>query len=121
MFNSSAILKEEEDYKKLNLAPEQRAIVEQLGAVLNNYLELSKLATLGFIWKSIRDWQVKYSRSISELSNSPPQDRLASVKEMSETLKIYLIKVLRRTEDENTIKRAVDSMYRFYSAQFSKR
>lgn len=121
IFKPEFIQKEEEDFKRLKLAPEQRAIVEQLAAVLNKFLPFSKLATMGFIWKSIRDWQIKYSRSISELSTTTPEDRVRSVREMTDTLITYLTKVLRNMQDEDQVKKACDSMYNFYVQNFAYR
>ncbi len=121
IFKAELIEKEEEDFRRLKLAPEQRAIVEQMADVLNQYLSFSKLATMGFIWKSVRDWQVKYSRSIAELATSTPEDRVRSVREMTDVLASYLIRVLKRTQDEDQVKKACDSMYDFYVQHFSTR
>ncbi|RMG37367.1 MAG: hypothetical protein D6732_06850 [Methanobacteriota archaeon] len=121
IFKQELIAKEEEDFKRLKLAPEQRAIVEQMADVLNQYLSFSKLATMGFIWKAVRDWQVRYSRSIAELSTSTPEDRIRSVREMTDGLASYLIKVLKRTTDEEQVRKACDSMYNFYVQNFSTR
>ncbi len=121
MFKQQLLQKEEEEFKKLTLAPEQRQIVTALGNVLIKFIDIPLAPTLGFIWRSIKDWQVKNKRSISELSNSSVNDRINSVHEMAENLKGYLKRVLRSASDEQKIEEGVDKMFEFYKSQFSTR
>ena len=121
MFNQQLLQKEEEDFRKLTLAPEQRQIVEALGKVLIQFIEIPLMPTLGFIWRAIKAWQMKYKRSVSELSTSDTEDRVNSVYEMTQTLKVFLKKVVRSEEDSVKVDDAVNKMFNFYKSQFSNR
>ncbi len=121
MFKKQLLQKEEEEFSKLTLAPEQRQIVTALGNVLVKFIDIPLAPTLGFIWRSIKDWQVENKRSISELSTSSVDDRVNSVHKMTENLKGYLKKVLKSPSDEQKIDEGVDKMFAFYKSQFSTR
>ncbi len=120
-FDSSAIEKEERNFRQLSLTKDQRNIVEALAEGLIQKIEISKLAAMGFMWRAVREWQVTNSMTLAQLEVSPPKERMLAVRQMSEIVKGYLINVLRNSEDENTVRRAADSMVSFYISKFSMR
>ncbi len=121
LFSAAALDDSEFQYKQLTLAPGQRQIVEGIGAVITKYLDIRPMAIRGFIWFSIREWQMKNKRKIEELQNSTPEDRIQSVGYMFGLLKEKLIRILVNKADKEIIENAVDNAFQFYKTNFANR
>ena len=121
LFSTTALDDSEFQYKQLTLAPGQRQIVEGIGAVITKYLDIRPMAIRGFIWFSIREWQMKNKRKIEELQSSTPEDRIESVGFMFDLLKQKLIRILVSRSDKEVIENAVDNAFQFYRSNFANR
>lgn len=120
-FNQEAITEAEEDYSKLQVSAEQRPIIEGVANVLSNYVNISKIALKGFIWRVVKDWQKKHSKAASEIATMNPEDRVKNIGEMFDMLNDYLAKILRSSDQKAALSEAIDDGFEFYKSEFAQR
>ena len=118
-FQSDAVKQAERDYAKLQLHPVQRRNVEQMCGIISEYIGLSPLATKGFFWKSLKDWQVKTKQPAEIIVKVSPEERAKIVKEVYTIMEEkYLAKILKRFEDRQRLRNAMNAAYKYFYEHF---
>ena len=95
------LVKEAEDYyKKLRFASDQKDIIIEFGKLMKKFIPLSERAIKGFIWRSLKEWQLNFKRDFSEISKLDPENRIEAVVQIIEIFGARLKKVLIKKEQE---------------------
>ncbi len=116
-FIEKELAKAETDYSKVQASPEQKTVIDQLAELLSRYTGMPKLPMKGFLWKAMKDWQLKNSMTCHAVLEMPYAGRLRSVREMLTILEEkYLRKVLRHSTDQYRLKKAIDSAFIYYQS-----
>jgi len=121
MFHKDELKKAEEDFSKVQYKKNQRDIIISLSKVLCEYIPISDVAMRGFMSSSIREWQKKEGKTISDVIQMAPQDRANNVKEMFINLANRLVKVLRTSDNEKVVRNGVNSAFDSYVKKFATR
>jgi len=121
LFQTELIQQEERNYERLELAPEHRPMMEGIAKILGQFLEISHIALKGFIWRSLKQLQVDHNVTIEEIASMTPQERGKYAIEAFDSLRGFLYKILRNTEDKTVIDEAVNKGIEFYKQNFMNR
>ncbi len=121
MFHKDELKKAEEDFSKVQYKKNQRDIIISLSKVLCEYIPISDVAMRGFMSSSIREWQKKEGKTISDVIQMAPQDRANNVKEMFINLANRLVKVLRTSDNEKIVRNGVNNAFDSYVKKFATR
>ena len=78
-FNNKDLTDAEDYYKKLHVEPSQRRIVRALAKVMVKYIEISEMSIMGFCWRALGEWQTIHKKSVSDIANMTPENRIKSV------------------------------------------
>ncbi len=114
-FIEKELIKAENDYSRVQASPEQKIVIDQLAELLSRYTGMPKLPMKGFLWKAMKDWQLRHNTACHAVLELPYAERLEKVKEMLTILEEnYLSKVLKRSVDQYRLKRAIDAAFSYY-------
>ena len=82
-FKLKALSDAEKFYKKVNMDQEQHKIFLDFISILLKNLPLPEIAAKGLGWRAVSIWQVKYERTLKDLMQAKPDDRIKSIEEIS--------------------------------------
>lgn len=120
-FDQKAITDAEEAYKKIEMAPEQKEIVEGIAKILCKFVPVTEMSMKGFISFVFRDYQLKEKTHVASISSMTPAERVSTVTTLFRMLKDRLNKVLWNKTDEEKISDAVDKALDFYKKTYANR
>ncbi len=70
-FTDKGIEDAERDFSQLDILPIHRKMIEEVADVLLVYIDISRLALMGFAWRAIRKWQVDNQMTTVEITKEP--------------------------------------------------
>ena len=120
-FKPKLVEEAEEYYKKLHVASDQKYIVVAIGKLISKYIPLPERPIRGFIWRTIREWQVKYKKDLGELSNMSPDDRVNAVVQIMEIFEFTMKRILIDKEQEPALEEAMKKTLDMYNEKFANR
>lgn len=120
-FIHSSIEKAEDYYKTIHIAPEQRTIIDSLIPLLSPHLPISDRAMKGFLWRVLKDYQMKRHMALTESANLSPKERIEGLIEILKMLKEALTRVLINQEQELKLDDAISKVITFYKERFASR
>ncbi|MFX1237142.1 MAG: hypothetical protein ACFFAS_13230 [Promethearchaeota archaeon] len=126
VFKLSSIEKAEEEYMKLGLNEGQKERINSYVKIIQKYIPLSEFTLKGFMWRVIKDFQVKKHLDIAEeekLAKKADIDldkRIAVIEMILSMLKKELTKVLISQEQEPLLDDAFKKILSLYKEQFNK-
>lgn len=120
-FKPNSVEEAEEYYKKLHVASDQKYIVVAIGKLISKYIPLPERPIRGFIWRTIREWQVKYKKDLGELSNMSPDDRVNAVVQIMEIFEFTMKRILIDKEQEPALEEAMKKTLDMYNEKFANR
>ena len=116
--NQESLEQSIEDYKKIQLTPEQKLITETIANDLGEFLEIPEMVRKVLTWKSQQEWQLINNKTISDILDMPTNDRIVAVKELFNIGKKNLKDVLsNRKEQELYVDIAFEKAYKLYLIQ----
>ncbi len=116
-FIEKELAKAENTYSRVQASPEQKIVIDQLAELLSKHTGMPKLPMKGFLWKAMRDWQLKHNTACHAVLELPYAERLKKVAEMLTILEEnYLSKVLKNSIDQYRLKRAIDAAFTHYQS-----
>ena len=114
-FTDKGIEDAERDFTELDILPIHRKMIEELADVLLVYIDISRLALMGFAWRAIRKWQVDNQMTAVEITKKgTPQQKMRAVREMFDNVEQSLRRVLRSDSDKEILAKAIDDGYEYY-------
>ncbi|MFX1275103.1 MAG: hypothetical protein ACFFBP_15785 [Promethearchaeota archaeon] len=120
-FKPKALSDAEKIFQKVSMDQEQHQIfLDFIGILLKN-LPLPELAAKGLGWRAVSIWQIKHKRSLRDLMESKPEDRIESIKEILNIFTEEAIKGLAKPEDAPILSKTVDEVLDFYKEKFAYR
>ena len=118
-FKKEAVEQAEQDFSRLQLHPAQRRNVEQMCGVISSHIGLSPLATKGFFWKALKEWQVKNKKPAEIIVKVSPEERAKIVKEVYGIMEEkYLANILKHFEDRRKLHEAMEAAYQYFYEHF---
>jgi hypothetical protein len=120
-FDQTAVSEAENAFKKVEMAPEQKGIVDGIAKVLCNFVPISELGMKGFISFVFRDYQIQEKTLVSGISTMTPTDRVKTVGKLFDMLIERLKPVLKNKTDEAQITEAVHKAFTYYKENFANR
>ncbi len=116
------LVKEAEDYyKKLRFASDQKDIIIEFGKLMKKFIPLSERAIKGFIWRSLKEWQLNFKRDFSEISKLDPENRIEAVVQIIEIFGARLKKVLIKKEQEPLLEQVMQNALKRYEDNYANR
>jgi len=107
------------EYERVSLPPQYRQLLESIAAIMQPFLGMSELAVRGFISQSIAEWQVRHKKEIGTVLTLSLEERQRFMKEGMDILyHILSEKVLKKSEDQPKLKKAVDAGLKAYYEKF---
>jgi len=98
-----------------------RDMLEQVADVLLQYINISKLALMGFAWKAIANWEKKHNRTAYDISiHGTLKEKAEAVREMFDDVEDMLRRILRDPEQAANLKEAVDAGYKYYLTKLQR-
>ncbi|MFX1382294.1 MAG: hypothetical protein ACFFBP_07585 [Promethearchaeota archaeon] len=120
-FEPKSIQEAAEYYKTIHIAPEQKAIVSSLGKMISHALSIEERAIRGFIWRSIKDWQIDHSKDLSSIANMSPENRIQALLQIINVLEKTLMRVLISKEHEPLLEEAMKQVIVAYKQHYANR
>lgn len=108
------------DPDTLRLASGQHAMFEHLTAGVAEGIGMDPMKVRGFLWRSIKDWQHQEQRSISELADLDPAERVRLAREITDMFGAKMLAVLPSHQHE-LFKDALQNVWQTYRARYSMR
>jgi len=99
-FKPSAENELEEDYRTVELSPEQQRSIKILSELLAKRLPLSSMAIQGNAMFTMRDWQEKNHEKAASISSLPMQEKLQLAKEITNFGKERMKKLLANPKEK---------------------
>ena len=120
-FKSSAENELEQDYRTVQLSPEQQHSIKILSELLAQRLPLSSMAIQGNAMFTMRDWQEKNHEKAATISSLPMREKLQLAKEITDLGKDRMKKLLANPEKHRElIDKAYDEVWQIYVEQLAK-
>ncbi|MHA2179897.1 MAG: hypothetical protein ACXAAH_00585 [Promethearchaeota archaeon] len=120
-FKPSAEVELEQDYRTVNLSPEQQHSIKVLSEILSQRLPLSSMAIQGNAMFTMRDWQQKNHERAATISSLPMLEKLQIAKEITILGKERMKKLLAHPEKHRElIDKAYDEAWQIYVEQLAK-
>jgi len=120
-FEPDSIKEAVDYYKKLRFASDQKDIIIEFGKLMKKFIPLSDRAIMGFIWRSLKEWQLNFKRDLSELSKLDPGNRIEAVVQIIDIFGIRLKKVLINKEQEPILEQAMQNALERYKENYANR
>ena len=120
-FKPKSVEEAEEYYKTLHIASDQKYIIVAIGKLITKYIPLPERSIRGFIWRTIREWQLKYKKDLSELGSMSSADRINAVVQIMEIFETMLKRILINKEQEPVLKEAMQQALAIYKEKFANR
>ena len=120
-FNNKDLTEAEDFYKKLRVEPSQRRIVRALAKVMVKYIEISEMSIMGFCWRALGEWQTKHKKSVSDIANMTPENRIKSVSELTDMVGANFKKILLDKEKEPIVDEGLKEVLAFYKKLYANR
>ena len=120
-FKPESIKEAEEYYKTLRVASDQKYIIVAIGKLISKYIPIPERAIRGFIWRTIREWQVTYKKDLGELSNMSSTDRVNAVVQIMEIFETTMKRILIDKEQEPALKEGMKKTLDMYNEKFANR
>ena len=120
-FKPKSVKEAEEYYKTLHVASDQKYIVIAISKLIDKYIPIPERAIRGFIWKTIREWQLQYKTDLSELSTMNSAERVNAVKQIIEIFETMMKRILIDTDQEPALKEAMQQALNIYNEKFANR
>ncbi len=93
-------------------------MIEKTAGYISRFLKISDLAIKGIAWKTHCEWQLKHKKTIAEIANMAPNERLDAVKELFDIGKKLLIELLsNRKKYELLVEIAFEKAFKLYLLQ----
>ncbi|MFX1374184.1 MAG: hypothetical protein ACFFA0_00080 [Promethearchaeota archaeon] len=121
IFKSTSIKKAEEYYQSIHLNAEQMERVNSFTQILNQYLPISERALKGFLWRVLKNIQMKYKIDFVEEGKRTDVslvERMGAIQEIFTMLKEELTRILITQEQEPILEEAIKKTIDFYKQQF---
>ena len=120
-FRPKSVKEAEEYYKTLRVASDQKYIVIAISKLIDKYIPIPERAIRGFIWKTIREWQLQYKTDLNELSTMNPAERVNAVKQIIEIFETMMKRILIDKDQEPALKEAMQQALNIYNEKFANR
>ena len=120
-FKPKSVKEAEEDYNKFHASSDQKNIIVAIGKLISQYIPLPEKAIRGFIWRTIREWQVTYKKDIGELSTMSSDDRVNAVLQIIEIFETTMKRILIDKEQEPALEEAMKKTLDMYNEKFANR
>ena len=110
-FDKEKVKKVENDFSKIELDPETRAVITPITQILTKYISMSELAMRGFLSYAMRDYQEEHQSKVlllNELKNQSLQEQQKYFQEFGQCVLKRLSAVLKAPEDKERLKKAIE-------------
>ena len=89
--------------------------------LISHFLPIPERAIRGFMWRTIREWQLTYKMDLGELSNLGSDDRVNAVLKIMEIFGVQIKRVLINKEQEPVLEDAMQQALNMYNEKFANR
>ncbi len=118
-FKEKALKKAKEYFEGVHLTEEQHQIYMDLFNIIHQFIPISEEALKGFGWQAIIMWQKDYNSDIITIAIKSHEERMKILTQISDYLRIELIKNLINSEYESQVTKAVDEMLAYYNEKYA--
>ncbi|MFX1382293.1 MAG: hypothetical protein ACFFBP_07580 [Promethearchaeota archaeon] len=116
------LVKEAEDYyKTLHMGLDQKYIIIAIGKLISKFLPIPERAIRGFIWRTIREWQLTEKKDLSELSNLAPSNRINEVVKIIKLFETQIKRVLMDEQQGPLLEETMKKVLEVYIEKFANR
>ena len=113
-FKDKFIKEAEDHYRTAHIDDQQKGFVDAFAKMFHQALPISELSIKGFMWYSIKDYQMKHKVDLRDIVNLDPQARFKVGLEVSEYFKNKLKSILRDPSQESLLDEAMDKVVKLY-------
>ena len=99
-FNKEEVSKVEKDYKKLALDIYQREAIDKIARLMKHFLNLKLNAIKGSMWLTIKQWQEKNKKTLSDIGLLPREAQEEALIELISLGKKRIKKMMARPEEQ---------------------
>ena len=100
-FNKEEVSKVEKDYKKLTLDTYQREAIDKIARLMKHFLNLKLNAIKGSMWLTIKQWQEKNKKTLSDIGLLPREAQEEALIELISLGKKRIKKMMVRPEEQS--------------------
>ena len=117
-FKTQEITEAEKYYGTIHLSERQKRIVGPVAEEISNQTQISDRAVKGFIWRTVREWQMKNQLDISEAQNFTAQQRLDLFEEIFGSVKESLARILLDDSQMPLLDKAMNNAVSLYKNKY---
>ena len=99
-FNEEEVSKVEHDYRKLTLDKFQREAIDKIARLMKHFLNLKLNAIKGSMWLTIKQWQEKSKKNLSDIGLLPREAQEEALIELISLGKARIKKMMVRPEEQ---------------------
>lgn len=103
-FQEDAIRSIQRDYIQDKCNPLQLMLIKKISEAICEQIDIPILAIRAATWYALKEWQLKYNKSISELNSSDIKSKIINGKEIFDIGKNTLKQFLKEPKNENEMK-----------------
>ncbi len=103
-FKEDAIRSIQRDYIQVKCNPLQLMLIKKISEAICEQIDIPILAIRAATWYALKEWQLKYNKSISELNSSDIKSKIIAGKDIFDIGKNILKQFLKEPKNENEIK-----------------
>ena len=100
-FNEEEVGKAERDYKKLTLDKFQREAIDKIARLMDHFIDLKLNAIKGSMWLTIKQWQEKNQKNLSDLGSLPNEAQEQALIELISLGKARIKKMMASPEEQS--------------------
>ena len=103
-FKEDAIRSIQRDYIQVKCNPLQLMLIKKISEAICEHIDIPILAIRAATWYALKEWQLKYNKTISELNSSDIKSKIIAGKEIFDIEKHTLKQFLKEPKIENEMK-----------------